>query len=260
MQVASCQVHRLKNETFNIFLGRCYCVLMDLPELTEKLKEIKARGFIKTHRAHDTGIGKTLEDLLGVKENNLRLPDIGEIELKAKRMDSDSMLTIATKSPLPKGVNKVLFEKYKYLDEEGQYNLHSTVVGSRVNPQGFQVALNDRSLTLKNRDAIEAAWPISIFDDVLKSKSNQILLVFAETKGERKTEGEQFHYTEAYLLSGLNINKFKTAINNDKLKIDIRIGVYRSGENKGRYHDHGTGFRINKRDFLGLFDSYRQIL
>ncbi|PIR91596.1 hypothetical protein COU03_01570 [bacterium (Candidatus Gribaldobacteria) CG10_big_fil_rev_8_21_14_0_10_41_12] len=95
-----------------------------LRKLKEQLEKIKAMGFVKTHRAHDTGIGKTLEDLLGIKENNLRLPDIGEVELKAKRIDSISMLTLATKSPEPKGVNKVLFEKYKYLDKEGKYNLH----------------------------------------------------------------------------------------------------------------------------------------
>lgn len=80
-----------------------------LEELKEKLNKIKAAGFIKTHRANDTGIGKTLEDLLGIKENNLQTPDVVDIELKAKRIDSDSMLTIGTKSPNPRGINKVLF-------------------------------------------------------------------------------------------------------------------------------------------------------
>jgi len=94
----------------------------------------------------------------------------------------------------------------------------------------------------------------------LKAKSDKILLAFAETKGERKTKNEKFHFTEAYLLSNLNINKFKSAVESDKLKIDIRIGVYRSGKNKGKYHDHGTGFRINKRDFLHLFDNFTQII
>ena len=77
---------------------------------------------------------------------------------------------------------------------------------------------------------------------------------------ERKTKNEKFHFTEAYLLSNLNINKFKSAVESDKLKIDIRIGVYRSGKNKGKYHDHGTGFRINKRDFLHLFDNFTKII
>jgi hypothetical protein len=232
----------------------------DIKKLKKKLEEIKSLGFVPTHRAHDTGIGKTLEDLLGIKENNLKLPDVGDIELKAKRVDSGSMLTIATKSPEPKGVNKNLFNQYKYLDREGQYNLHCTIYGSRNNPQSFRVILEKDRLVLKNMANIEAYWSVSIFDDVLRAKSDKILLVLAETKGERKTKKEKFHYIEAYLLSDLNIGKFKSAIENDKLKIDIRIGAYRSGKNKGKYHDHGTGFRINKRDFLYLFDNFEQII
>ena len=116
------------------------------------------------------------------------------------------------------------------------------------------------NITVRRLGYLPVYWPISIFDDVLKAKSDKILLAFAETKGERKTKNEKFHFTEAYLLSNLNINKFKSAVESDKLKIDIRIGVYRSGKNKGEYHDHGTGFRINKRDFLHLFDNFTQII
>ena len=231
-----------------------------LEKLKAQLEKIKAMGFVETHRVHDTGIGKTLEDLLGIEENNLCLPDIGDVELKAKRMESGSMLTVATKSPEPRGINKVLFEKYKYLDKEGKYNLHSTVCGSRKNPQSFKVVFEGEKLVLKNKSKIEAYWPISIFDDVLKAKSDKILMAFAETKGDRKTKNEKFHFTEAYLLSNININKFKSAVERDKLKIDIRIGVYRSGKNRGKYHDHGTGFRINKKDFLHLFDNFTQII
>jgi len=233
---------------------------MNLKILIKKLLIIREKGFVKTHRAHDTGIGKTLEDLLSIKENNLRLPDVGEIELKAKRIDSGSMLTVATKSPLPKGVNKILFEKYKYRDKEGKFSLHSTVCGSRKNRQGLRVVFKGDKLILKNPYNVEAYWPISIFDEVLKSKSNKILLIFAETSGERKKPSEKFHYTEAYLLSGLNIRKFKNAIEKDSLKVDIRIEIYRSGKQKGHYHDHGTGFRISKKNFLKIFDGYEKLM
>ena len=87
---------------------------MNLQELTQKILEIKNRGFIKTHRLDDTEIGKTLEDLLGIKENNLKLPDVGDIELKAKRIDSQSMLTIATKAPNPRR-NLELIRKIFYI-------------------------------------------------------------------------------------------------------------------------------------------------
>lgn len=229
-------------------------------KLVEKLKKIKDMGFVETHRAHDTGIGKTLEDLLEIKENNIRLPDLGDLELKAKRVESASMLTLATKSPLPKGINRILFEKYKYLDKEGHHNLHSTVYGSRINPQGFRARFEGDKLMLENKEGLEAYWPLSVFDDVLKSKSDKILLIYAETKGERKTKSEEFYYKEAFLLSGLSLEKFQRAVSKDMLKIDIRIGVYRSGSNKGKYHDHGTGFRINKVDFLHLFDNFEQLV
>lgn len=233
---------------------------MNLDQLIKKLSEIKSEGFIKTHRAHDTGIGKTLEDLIGIQENNLRLPDVGEIELKSKRINSQSMLTIATKAPQPRGINRILFERYKYKDIEGCYCLHSTVYGSRYNPQGFRIVFRNDKLELQNRENIEAYWPITIFEDVLKSKSDKIVLVFAETEGEKGREDEKFHFIEAHLLSNLNINKFKNAIEEDKLKIDIRIGFFKSGKREGKYHDHGTGFRINKRDILYLYDNFEQII
>src|SRR3989344_6471198 len=201
-------------------------MITTLQRLRKQLEEIKEKGFIKTHRFHDNGIGKTLEDLLGIKENNFRLPDVGDVELKTKRIDSDSMLTIATKSPEPKGVNRILFYKYKYLDKEKKFSLHSTVYGSRKNPQLFQVVFEKNKLVLKNKNDIEVYWLVSIFDDVLKAKSDKILLVLAETKGKRKSLNEKFHYIEAYLLSNLNIKKFKKSIQKDKLKIDIRIGSY----------------------------------
>ena len=233
---------------------------MDKEQLIEKLLEIRSKGFIKTLRIHDTGIGYTLEELLGIKENNIQLPDIGELELKAKRINSQSMLTLATKSPLPKGVNRRLFEEYKYLDPDGECCLHSTVYGSRINPQGFRVVFQDKNIILQNSKNIVAYWPLTIFDDILKLKSDKIILVFAVTKGKPKSINEEFHFKESYLLSDLNIDKFKNAIETDKLKVDIRIGTYKSGKMKGKYHDHGTGLRIHKRDFLHLYDSFEQLI
>ena len=44
-------------------------------ELVEGIKELKKRGFIKAHRSDDTGIGKTLEDELGIEEKPKKEPD-----------------------------------------------------------------------------------------------------------------------------------------------------------------------------------------
>ncbi len=232
---------------------------LTLEQLLERLRAIKELGFVQTHRAHDTGVGKTLEDLLDVQENNLRLPDFGTIELKAKRLESQSMLTLVTKSPLPRGVNRQLFENYKYRDEYGEYALHCTVYGSRKNAQGLKAVFIDDKIVIENRNNILVYWPLTVFE-ILKAKSENILLVFAETYGKIRSETEGFHYVEAYVLSKLDQEKFQAAIQDDKLKIDIRIGQYRSGKFKGGYHDHGTAFRIMKKDFLDLFENYRSVI
>ena len=49
--------------------------MITYPKLVKKLKAIKKIGYIKTHRVGNTGIGKTIEDLLGITENNVPGPN-----------------------------------------------------------------------------------------------------------------------------------------------------------------------------------------
>lgn len=231
-----------------------------LDELITKLTVINSQGFTKTTHPHQGGVGNTLETLLGIRENNLRIPDLGEIELKAKRLNSQSMLTLSSKSPLPKGSNRKLFEVYKTLREDGIYKLYTTIYGSRLNPRKFQVKVDDGNLTLVNPKKIEAYWPLVELDDVLKRGTKMVLLVLADTKGKFASKNEKFHYKEAYLLSGLSFERLKKALNDGKLKVDIRIGQDKTGKAAGKYHDHGTGFRISKGDYLHLFEKHEKIL
>jgi len=90
---------------------------MNLKTLKKKLQNIKKQGFVKSHRVGDTGIGKTLEDLLGIKENNIPLHDISDVaELKAYRKDATSMLTLFTLEPLPEGGDRdrLLLDNFGY--------------------------------------------------------------------------------------------------------------------------------------------------
>ena len=53
-------------------------------ELLEKCRQINKKGFIKTMRVGDTGVGYTLETLLGIKANSNKSPDYKGIEIKTK--------------------------------------------------------------------------------------------------------------------------------------------------------------------------------
>ncbi len=69
---------------------------MTLEEVRKKLSEIKEMGYVRTLRKGPTGIGHTLEKLLGIKENNISTPDLGKIELKAQRENHTGMTTLIT--------------------------------------------------------------------------------------------------------------------------------------------------------------------
>ena len=233
---------------------------MNLEDLIKKLQEIKKMGFLKTVRAHDGGVGNTLEFLLGIKENNIRLPDAGKIEIKAKRIDSRSMLTLASKSPLPRGVNKILFNAYSHVAEDGIRKLYTTIYGSRINPQNFKVSFESGKLILENKNNIMAYWPVDLLFEGLVAKAEKVLLVYADTKGEKGSTNEKFHYTEAYLLDGINLEEIKKILEEGKLKFDIRIGADKSGKKIGVYHDHGTAIRISKQDYPKLYKKHEKII
>ena len=70
---------------------------MELEEFIERFTALKNRGYVRSLRSGPTGIGKTLETYLGIEENNLYLPDLGQIELKAHRDDSTNLITLFRK-------------------------------------------------------------------------------------------------------------------------------------------------------------------
>src|SRR4030043_1337361 len=77
-------------------------------DLIEKLLEIKARGWIPNARHGNAGgVGNTLEDLLGIQENNLPIPNAAEWELKCQRKGSSSLTTLFHMEPSPRAVRFV---------------------------------------------------------------------------------------------------------------------------------------------------------
>lgn len=91
---------------------------MILKEFRNRLTAIEKLGYVKSKRRSNTGIGYTLETLLGIKENNIKLPDLGKIELKAKRKNVPTLVTMFTfNSGVWKIHQKDVIKKYGYKDK-----------------------------------------------------------------------------------------------------------------------------------------------
>ena len=99
---------------------------MNIDQLKDKLSEIYQAGYIVSLRKGPTGVGKTLETLLGVKENNLRSPDLGNIELKCRRIKSNSRMAMFTFNGGVWNIEQEeLIKKYGYC-KNGQWRLYTT--------------------------------------------------------------------------------------------------------------------------------------
>lgn len=223
---------------------------MDIKTLKEKLRQIKKIGFVKTHRRGDTGIGKTLEDLLGIKENNIPLPDIGEVaELKSYRKNTKSMMTLFTLEPLPKGGDRdrLLLDNFGYSKRDNQRSkeLHSTLSCKRYNNQNLKLSVEKDKIRVKGKGKrLNIFWDMESLRNKFDEKLPALVYVLADTKIVNGVE--YFHFNEAYLLEDFDFELFKKRVRADDIVVDFRM-YYRPN---GSVRNHGTAFRvkINKLD------------
>ena len=239
--------------------------------LITKLKEISAMGFIPNARkGNHGGIGNTLEDLLGIEENNLPIPNAAEWELKAQRLNSSSLTTLFHMEPSPRAVRfvpQVLLPLYGWAHQEdgkkypkGEMSFRQTIHGNSRSDRGFKVVINRKekkilisfdanSVDPKHKDWLKSVkkrvglgelnpQPYWGFDDLEHKAGTKLLTTFyvqAEVKIERKKE--YYHYTKVMMLQKFNFEGFLKALEDGKILVDFDA---RTG------HNHGTKFRMRQ--------------
>jgi hypothetical protein len=210
-----------------------------------------------------------IKKLGSIKENNNHLADYkGILELKSSRYLSESMVTLFTKSPLPKGTNTLFRRNFGY--PHPKFNLRqlfSTFSGLNFNvPQqayvcnfSFKLEIDRQQkkifIRVKDRKTGKEI-PVTAyynFDDlkVGVNKCKYIAIIYAKPK--LVSGKEFFHFDKATILSGLNFDKFLDFIEKGLIWYDFRLGAYESGKLLGKPHDHGSGFRIKKQDIPKVF-------
>jgi len=121
--------------------------------LIQRLREIKAMGWIVSARQGNVGgIGNTLEDLLGIKENNLPIPNAAEWELKCQRLETTSLTTLFHMEPSPRAmrfVPQILLLKYGWKHQEAgtkyaanEMSFRQTITGTVRSDRGFKVVVD----------------------------------------------------------------------------------------------------------------------
>ena len=258
--------------------------------LIEKFKEIYAKGWIRNERGRNDGaVGNTLEDLLGIPENNLPIPNAAEWELKAQRAQTTSLLTLFHMEPSPRAmkvVSNILLQKYgwasaeaglKYPEDEKSFR--ATLCSNSISDRGFSVIVNDVenrveiSFDSTHIDIRHDDWKNEVkkkaghlgnfdivpywgFDDLFHKagvKLTNCFYVQADEKWE-VTDGKRqnfFLYNYVLKLSHFDKKKFIDAIRDGKVYVDFDA---RTG------HNHGTKFRTRYTDIPLLYEHIEVII
>lgn len=248
--------------------------------LIEKLGVIRNKGWIKNARPGNSGgVGNTLEDLLGIQENNLPIPNAAEWELKCQRSDTTSLTTLFHMEPSPRAlkfVPKILLPLYGWSHQtiENEMSFRQTISGNNYSDRGFMVKLNkdERKVTIsfnKNKVLLEkhSDWlklvenkvgldeitpqPYWGFDDLYHKAGTKLLNCFYIRAEVKKDNSEEyFHYNEIKILQKFSLDKFLAGIEKGYVYVDFDARTH---------HNHGTKFRLRQDKLTELYEVLRDI-
>lgn len=226
---------------------------MTTRQFIQKFEAVKALGFVKSKRRGPTGIGHTIEKLLGINENNISLPDLGKIELKAHRIGTSSLITLFTFNRKAWKMNPLsATRKYGTPDRNGRLGLYYTM--SRVpNSSGLFLHTESESISVRHISGdIIAQWRYEDLSKQFPRKMPALILVsaFAEMRGDE----EWFKFSRAQLLYGTSPKIIGTQIEAGNVVVDLRL------HDKGTSaRNHGTGFRTYEENLSLLFSKIEEL-
>jgi hypothetical protein len=229
-------------------------------------------------------VGNTLEDLLGIAENNLPIPNAAEWELKAQRKSTTSLTTLFHLEPSPQGaklVSTLLLPYYGWQHRSAgtthshtEKSFRSTTGATGYTDRGFTIivdrterkvkfSFNAAQTQEKHRDWLAQVeqsvglgelnpQPYWGFDDLMYvagAKLKNTFFVLAENTWEG--DDEYFHFTDVATLTEFNFEGFLSCIEDGVILIDFDARTR---------HNHGTKFRIRQNNWPRLYTSCTQVV
>jgi hypothetical protein len=261
-------------------------------ELITRIREVCAGGWHSSVKKtidtrNDGAVGNTLESLLGIKENNLPIPNAQEWELKGQRKQTSSLITLKHIEPSPtaaKIVSNVLLPLYGWRHKkagkgypEAEKSFRSTTSATTFTNRGFVIVVDRQQQKLRfafdaskadTSDHIIREWLASVerqvglgpitpepywgFENLKYAIGSKILNCFYVIAEQKIEQGhEYFKYENLLILSGFSFEGFINAIESGFVFVDFDA---RTG------HNHGTKFRLKQGFWPHLYSNVIQAL
>lgn len=259
--------------------------------LIDRFEEIKDMGWISEGRQGNQGsAGNTLEDLLGIVENNLPVPNAAEWELKTHKLNSSALLTLLHSEPSPNALRLVpnyLLPNFGWPHKEagkkyslGEKSFRQTLNSTGFTDRGFKIDIDNNEEKIKltfnpekikekqeaYRRLLESRFNMPIqdikisketqpywgFNDLFHKMGVKLTNSFFVEYKERKTDhGKEFSYEKVIMLQHFKIENFLYLLNNDLAYVDFDA---RTG------HNHGTKFRIRSNHMIDLYEKATPVI
>lgn len=260
-------------------------------QLEEKLSPLLHRWHKCARPTNDGNAGNTIEDLLGIAENNLSLPDFGDIEIKTQEYETGSLLTLFHLEPKPGASVPKLLKALGWRHQEAggkhpadEKSFRSTTYAHRHSVRGFCVRLDKKlnriffefspdkvHLAATDNTKIYSNYGEWLLDVQCRPEPNYRSvfpiyydLTTVESSFRTKLDHTLLVRYKKKIADGTKYFSFEEATLTRNLQFARVCELFDQGiivvdfDARTR-HNHGTKFRIQKNSLGTLFDSTRSI-
>ena len=241
--------------------------------LVEMLRDISAKGYIQTMRAGDTGVGFTLETLLGIQANSNKAPDYFGIEVKSARRHSRATGQTQVFSQVPdwnlsrlKGSFEILQARGRFNADRNRVQLYHEIGAVKPNSYGMklEVDYNDDRLNqftfVEEIKEFDVTWALSKLKQRLLEKHGETVRVIADVRGPRANES--FWYSEAHYTKGPDTSALPILLETGCITVHylIKETPPTARRPNGGAKDQGYNFKMSDKYLDALFHSVEPIL
>jgi hypothetical protein len=228
--------------------------------LNHEIQPLAGR-WLPTGRSGPTGVGFTLETLLGVRANSSKSPDFEGLELKAYRRGAitgpGKLVSLFAKTPDWLEVNKGLglLTRYGYQDaKRARLALYCTITAT-PNSLGWSLVVDpDLGRVSVAHGGIKVlAYSFKTLEHRLQGKHAATLFVRATSRGAGASE--EFRYDEVILCREPSLANLLELLGEGLLGLDFTLHQ----KTDGSARDHGYLWRIRESAIPRLY-AYRRVI
>ena len=236
----------------------------------KEFRKVQSLGYIKSIRPdakkkNDGAVGNTLERELGIVENNKKVPDFQDWEIKSQKARTKSWVSLFSLKPdHPERADHYMKEQWGKPDAQYPHIkcLRTSLYAHRVSKvykkynMRFGIDRRNKKIKLLVYDLQNKLLSDKVYWNFrsLELGSQKLKnLLFVKADHKIKKGKMYFKYTSAIACIDFQFPLFLEMLEKGVIRYDHRMGVYKSGKYIGKPHNHGGGLRIHSSEIPNMY-------